>query len=473
MLMIRKGMDMIHQYKLNGYNIVLDVNSGSVHLVDEAAYDIIALYGKKTAQEIISEVCQKHSDISEDEVLEVLEDIKQLKDEGKLFTEDKYLPIASELQTRPTVLKALCLHIAHDCNLACKYCFAGEGEYCGDRSLMSFEVGKRALDYLIDHSGTRKNLEVDFFGGEPLMNFEVVKQLVEYARSREKDSGKNFRFTLTTNGILLDEEVMDFANKEMHNVVLSIDGRKETNDRMRVSRSGKGSYDIILPKFLEMAKRRNQKDYYIRGTYTHYNTDFSKDILHLADLGFEQLAMEPVVASPDKDYAIKPEDVPVLCDQYEKLAVEMLRRHRNGNGFTFFHYMIDLEGGPCIYKRVAGCGVGTEYMAVTPWGDFYPCHQFVGDPKYLMGNVYDGVTNSEVCQEFKKCNVYARPECNDCFARLFCSGGCAANAYHSTGSVTGIYELGCELHRKRIECAIMLNAAISMEGEPSAEGGEQ
>lgn len=454
---------MVHQYKLNGYNIVLDVNSGSVHLVDEAAYDIIALYGKKNAQEIADEITSKYSDINSDEVFEVLDDIKSLKDQGKLFSEDKYLPLANELQNRPTVLKALCLHIAHDCNLACKYCFAGEGEYCGDRSLMSFEVGKKALDYLIEHSGTRKNLEVDFFGGEPLMNFGVVKQLVAYAREREKETGKNFRFTLTTNGVLLDEEVMDFANKEMHNVVLSIDGRKEVNDRMRVSRNGKGSYELILPKFIEMANRRNQKDYYIRGTYTHFNTDFSKDILHLADLGFKQLAMEPVVASPEEEYALKPEDLPTLCDQYEKLAVEMLNRHRNGNGFNFFHYMIDLTGGPCIYKRVSGCGVGTEYMAVTPWGDFYPCHQFVGDPKYLMGNVDDGVTNMEVCSEFKKCNVYAREECNDCFARLFCSGGCAANAYHSTGSVTGIYKLGCDLHRKRIECAIMLNAAISMD----------
>ncbi len=453
---------MIHQYKLNGYNIVLDVNSGSVHIVDEVAYDLIALYGKRTADEISNEITKKYPEVTRGEVFELLDDIKALKEEGKLFSEDRYLPIASKLRSRPTVLKALCLHIAHDCNLACKYCFAGEGEYSGDRSLMSFEVGRAALDYLIEHSGTRRNLEVDFFGGEPLMNFEVVKRLVEYARSREKDCGKNFRFTLTTNGLLLDDEVMDFANREMHNVVLSIDGRRETNDRMRVSRNGKGSYDLILPKFLEMAKRRSQKDYYIRGTYTHYNTDFSEDILHLADLGFKQLAMEPVVASPDSDYALRKEDLPTLFEQYEKLAVEMLRRHKNGNGFNFFHYMIDLTGGPCIYKRVAGCGVGTEYMAVTPWGDFYPCHQFVGDPKYLMGNVYDGVTNISVLDEFKGCNIYARKECDSCFARLFCSGGCAANAYHSTGSVTGIYELGCELHRKRIECAIMLNAAISL-----------
>lgn len=453
---------MIHQYKLNGYNIVLDVNSGSVHIVDDVAYDIIALYNKQTADEIVSKITRKYHNINAEEIHEVLDDIKSLTKQGKLFTEDKYLIIASKLKERPTVLKALCLHIAHDCNLTCKYCFAGEGEYCGDRSLMSFDVGKRALDYLVEHSGTRKNLEVDFFGGEPLMNFEVVKQLVSYARSIEKERKKTFRFTLTTNGILLDDEVMEFANREMHNVVLSLDGRRETNDRMRSSKNGMGSYDIILPKFLKMAKKRGQKDYYIRGTYTHYNTDFSKDILHLADLGFKQLAMEPVVASPDADYALKEEDLPTLCEQYEKLAVEMLKRHKNGNGFNFFHYMIDLTGGPCIYKRVAGCGVGTEYMAVTPWGDFYPCHQFVGDPKYLIGNVYDGITNLSVCNEFKQCNIYARKECNDCFARLFCSGGCAANAYHSTGSITGIYKFDCDLHRKRIECAIMLNAAISI-----------
>lgn len=457
---------MIHQYKMGGYNIVLDPNSGSVHSVDEVAYDIIGMYENHTPEEITKEIVDRYGEkegVTPEDVAEVLEDIETLKKEGKLFSEDTYQNLAIDFKNRPTVIKAMCLHIAHDCNLACKYCFAGEGEYCGDRSLMSFEVGKQAFDFLIANSGTRKNLEVDFFGGEPLMNFEVVKQLVAYAREQEKIHNKNFRFTLTTNGVLLDEKVMDFANKEMYNVVLSLDGRKETNDRMRVSRNGKGSYDLILPKFKEMVKRRGDKEYYIRGTYTHYNTDFTKDILHMADLGFTKLAMEPVVASPDAPYALKEEDLPVLFDQYEKLAAEMVRREKNGKGFTFFHYMIDLEGGPCIAKRIAGCGVGTEYVAVTPWGDLYPCHQFVGDENYLLGNVFDGITNEEVRSRFKMCNIYTRPQCNDCFARLYCSGGCSANAYHATGSIEGIYELGCKLHRKRVECAIMMKVALAEE----------
>ena len=455
---------MIHQYKMGGYNIVLDPNSGSVHSVDEVAYDIIGMYESHTPEEITKEIVDRYGEkegVTSEDVAEVLNDIETLKKEGKLFSEDTYQNLAIDFKNRPTVIKAMCLHIAHDCNLACKYCFAGEGEYCGDRSLMSFEVGKQAFDFLIANSGTRKNLEVDFFGGEPLMNFEVVKQLVAYAREQEKIHNKNFRFTLTTNGVLLDEEVMDFANKEMYNVVLSLDGRKETNDRMRVSRNGKGSYDLIVPKFKEMVKRRGDKEYYIRGTYTHYNTDFTKDILHMADLGFTKLAMEPVVASPDAPYALKEEDLPVLFDQYEKLAAEMVRREKNGKGFTFFHYMIDLEGGPCIAKRIAGCGVGTEYVAVTPWGDLYPCHQFVGDENYLLGNVFDGITNEEVRSRFKMCNIYTRPQCNDCFARLYCSGGCSANSYHATGKIEGIYELGCELHRKRVECAIMMKVALS------------
>lgn len=455
---------MIHQYKMGGYNIVLDPNSGSVHSVDEVAYDIIGMYENHNPEEITKEIVERYGEkegVTPEDVAEVLEDIETLKKEGKLFSEDTYKNLAIDFKNRPTVIKAMCLHIAHDCNLACKYCFAGEGEYCGDRSLMSFEVGKQAFDFLIANSGTRKNLEVDFFGGEPLMNFEVVKQLVAYAREQEKIHNKNFRFTLTTNGVLLDEEVMDFANKEMYNVVLSLDGRKETNDRMRVSRNGKGSYDLIVPKFKEMVKRRGDKEYYIRGTYTHYNTDFTKDILHMADLGFTKLAMEPVVASPDAPYALKEEDLPTLFDQYEKLAAEMVRREKNGKGFTFFHYMIDLEGGPCIAKRIAGCGVGTEYVAVTPWGDLYPCHQFVGDENYLLGNVFDGITNEEVRSRFKMCNIYTRPQCNDCFARLYCSGGCSANSYHATGSIEGIYELGCKLHRKRVECAIMMKVALA------------
>lgn len=447
---------MVHCYKNNGYNIVLDSNSGSVHAVDEVAFEVIDKYESRSKEEIILELCDKYPEITADDIEEIFQDIEELKKEGKLFSEDKFKDLQIDIKARPTQLKALCLHIAHDCNMCCKYCFAGEGEYSGDRSLMSFEVGKRALDFLIEQSGSRKNLEVDFFGGEPLLNFDVVKQLVAYARSIEKEKGKNFRFTLTTNGVLLNDEVIEWANKECYNVVLSLDGRKETNDRMRRTRNDKGTYDLILPKFQKMAKERNQQGYYIRGTYTHYNTDFANDILHLADLGFEQLAMEPVVTDPKMDYALQESDIPKLKDQYDLLAKEMCKRNREGKGFTFFHYMIDLEGGPCIYKRISGCGVGTDYMAVTPWGDLYPCHQFVGDKKFLLGNVFDGVKNTDIVNEFKLCNVYSREACQDCFAKLYCSGGCSANAYHTTGKITGTCDMSCELHRKRVENAIMI-----------------
>ena len=447
---------MVHCYKNNGYNIVLDSNSGSVHAVDEVAFEVIDKYESRSKEEIILELCDKYPEITADDIEEIFQDIEELKKEGKLFSEDKFKDLQIDIKARPTQLKALCLHIAHDCNMCCKYCFAGEGEYSGDRSLRSFEVGKRALDFLIEQSGSRKNLEVDFFGGEPLLNFDVVKQLVAYARSIEKEKGKNFRFTLTTNGVLLNDEVMEWANKECYNVVLSLDGRKETNDRMRRTRNDKGTYDLILPKFQKMAKERNQQGYYIRGTYTHYNTDFANDILHLADLGFEQLAMEPVVTDPKMDYALQESDIPKLKDQYDLLAKEMCKRNREGKGFTFFHYMIDLEGGPCIYKRISGCGVGTDYMAVTPWGDLYPCHQFVGDEKFLLGNVFDGVKNTDIVNEFKLCNVYSREACQDCFAKLYCSGGCSANAYHTTGKITGTCDMSCELHRKRVENAIMI-----------------
>ena len=449
---------MIHAYKLNGYNIILDVNSGSIHSVDDVAFDVIRLYETMEKDAITAQILETYPDVTVQDVEDIFSDIQELKEQGKLFAEDPFRDMAFDFKKRQSVVKALCLHVAHDCNMACKYCFAEEGEYKGERSLMYLEVGKRALDFLVENSGTRKNLEVDFFGGEPLLNFQVVKDLVAYGRELEKKHGKNFRFTLTTNGVLLDEEVMDFANREMSNVVLSIDGRKEVNDRMRPFRNGKGSYDLIVPKFLEMAKRREQKDYYIRGTYTHYNTDFSNDILHLADLGFKELSMEPVVAEPNAPYALKPEDLPKLLEEYEKLAVEMIRRRRNGNGFHFYHYSIDLTGGPCIVKRISGCGVGTEYMAVTPCGDLYPCHQFVGEPEFLLGNVFQGITNQSACDEFKLCNVYAHEECKDCFARLYCSGGCAANAYQLEGDILKPYEVGCEMQRKRVECAIMIKA---------------
>lgn len=452
---------MVHQYKLNGYNIVLDTCSGSVHAVDEIAYDIIELYKEKSPEEIADFITNKYADenITPDDVFECIEDVKALEEKGKLFTPDTYENMAFDFKNRNTVIKALCLHVAHTCNLNCEYCFASQGKYHGERALMSLETGKRALDFLIENSGTRRNLEVDFFGGEPLMNWEVVKELVAYAREQEKIHNKNFRFTLTTNGILIDDDVIDFCNKEMSNVVLSLDGRKEVHDRLRKDYLGRGSYDIIVPKFQEFVRRRGDKSYYIRGTFTHANTDFTNDIFHMADLGFKELSMEPVVCAPDDASALTESDLPVLFEQYEILAKEMLKRQKEGNSFTFYHYMLDLTHGPCIYKRISGCGSGTEYMAVTPAGELYPCHQFVGDKKYLLGNIYDGVTNKEIQNEFKLCNAYARKECADCWAKLYCSGGCAANSYHASGKITGIYEYGCELFKKRIECAVMMKVA--------------
>ena len=453
---------MVHQYKLNGYNIVLDTASGSVHTVDEVAYDIIEMYKTHTPEQIVKTILERYShldDVNEAEVYECLDDIAALEAAGKLFSVDEYESLACNYKNNSKVIKALCLHVAHTCNLNCSYCFASQGKYQGDRALMSFEVGKRAFDFLIENSGTRRNLEVDFFGGEPLMNWDVVKQLVAYARSIEKEHNKNFRFTLTTNGILIDDEVIDFLNKEMSNVVLSLDGRKEVNDHFRRDYAGNGSYDKIVPKFQKLVEAREGKNYYVRGTFTHNNVDFTNDLFHMADLGFTELSMEPVVCPPDDPYALTEEDMPKIFEQYEILAKEMLKRKKEGRPFTFYHYMLDLKNGPCIYKRITGCGSGTEYMAVTPWGELFPCHQFVGDSKYSLGNIYDGITNTEIQDGFRSCNAYAREECKDCWARLYCSGGCAANSYHATGSITGVYKYGCELFKKRIECAVMMQVA--------------
>ena len=454
---------MVHQYKLNGFNIVLDTCSGGVHVVDEVAYDMIALYPKKRSEEIIAEMMDKYGhrdDVNEEELKLCIEDIEGLVNAKKLYTEDTFESMAGTFKERSgNVVKALCLHVAHTCNLNCSYCFASQGKYQGERGLMSFEVGKRALDFLIENSGTRRNLEVDFFGGEPLMNWDVVKELVKYARSVEKDYGKNFRFTLTTNGMLIDDDVIEFANKEMSNVVLSLDGRKEIHDATRVDYAGNGSYDQVVPKFQKLVESRGGQGYYMRGTFTHANPDFTKDVFHMADLGFRELSMEPVVSAADDPAALTAEDLEVVKEQYEILAKEMIQRNQEGRGFTFYHYMLDLTAGPCIYKRISGCGSGTEYMAVTPWGDLYPCHQFVGDEKYKLGDIWNGVTNEDLREDFRSCNAYARPECKDCWAKLYCSGGCAANAYHASGSIRGIYEPGCELFRKRIECAIMIKVA--------------
>ncbi len=452
---------MVHQYKNNGYNIALDVCSGSVHVVDDLVYDIIANYEGHTKEQVIDIL----SSYDSSEVSEAYDEVTGLVEDGTLFTEDIYKDYVIDFKKRKTVVKALCINIAHDCNLACRYCFAGEGEYKGDRALMPLDIAKKSLDFLVANSGNRINLEVDFFGGEPLMNWDVVKETVLYGRSLEKKYNKKFRFTLTTNGVLLNDEIMEFANKEMHNVVLSIDGRKEIHDYMRPTRNGKGSYDLILPKFLEFAKKRAGKSYYVRGTYTHNNLDFADDVLHMADLGFDQISFEPVVSLPDEPYAIREEDIPVLCEQYDKLAKEMIKRHKEGRGFNFFHFMIDLTGGPCVAKRLAGCGSGTEYLSVTPWGDLYPCHQFVGEEGFCIGNVKEGITRPDIVDEFKLCNVYAKPKCKDCFARFYCSGGCAANAYKFHGNILDAYDIGCELQKKRIECAIMIKAALADEEE--------
>lgn len=454
---------MIHQYKMGGYNIVLDVCSGAVHAVDDVAYDIIGMFETNSREDIIDKVEKKYAGkegITRKDIEECYEQIEGLKNSGQLFAPDTFESMAGKLKEKTAgVVKALCLHIAHVCNLNCSYCFASQGKYHGERALMSFEVGKRALDFLIENSGSRRNLEVDFFGGEPLMNFGVVKELVAYARSVEKEKGKNFRFTLTTNGVLIDDEVIEFANRECSNVVLSLDGRREIHDRYRVDYAGNGSWEKIVPKFQKFVKARDGKNYYMRGTFTHANPDFLNDIRQMLDLGFNELSMEPVVCAEGDPCALTEEDLPVVLQQYEELAQLMLQRDREGKPFTFYHYMIDLTGGPCIYKRISGCGSGTEYMAVTPWGDLYPCHQFVGEERFCLGNIWDGVTNTEVRREFASCNVYAHPECRDCWARLYCSGGCAANAYHATGSVTGVYEYGCKLFRKRMECAIMVAVA--------------
>ena len=475
---------MIHAYKNNGYNIVLDVNSGSVHVVDDVVFDLVKIiedklkrtYGTAAAPEgqttvITGELDRLYKGVlantdlaskySTEDIKEGIEEILELRASQVLFTDDVYEGYVEDFQNRETVVKALCLNVAHDCNLRCKYCFADEGEYHGRRALMSEEVGKAALDFLVKNSGGRKNLEVDFFGGEPLMNWEVVKKLVEYGRSIEKEYDKNFRFTLTTNGTLLNDEILKFVNKEMGNIVLSIDGRKEVNDSMRPRAGGQGCYDDIVPKYQKVAESRHQLRYFVRGTFTHANLDFSEDVKHLAELGFKQISVEPVVASPEDWYAFKDEDIPIICEEYDKLAKYYIEKHKEGKGFNFFHFNIDLEGGPCVAKRLSGCGSGCEYLGVTPWGDLYPCHQFVGNEDFIMGNVFDGITRPDIRDMFKKSNVYSRPECQKCFARYYCSGGCAANAYNFNGDINATYKHGCELQRKRIECAIMIKAALA------------
>ena len=454
---------MIHIFTQNAYTLVVDVYSGSVHVVDEQVAELIKLREHMPALQAFEQFVKNHPEEEPAVVMDCLHEIDDLIKEGKLFKDDSEYLQAMHEHKKPKELKALCLNVAHICNLTCSYCFAAQGNYHGDAAIMSFEVGKAALDMLVEKSGSRCNLEVDFFGGEPLLNWDTVKRLVNYGRSIEKEHNKNFRFTLTTNGVLIDDDVIDFCNREMHNVVLSLDGRREVHDRFRVDHQGRGSYDKIVPKFQEFIRKRKDKGYYIRGTYTRHNLDFLQDVLHMTDLGFTQLSMEPMVAAPDDPEALRREDLPVLYKQYEQLAVEMLERKKQGHGFDFYHYLIDLENGPCLHKRLGGCGSGTEYLAVTPSGDLYPCHQFVGDQDYLMGNVQDGITRQDLYEDFDSCGLSSRAECENCWAKLYCAGGCAANAYHAAGSIHGVYEYGCDLFRKRLESALMLQAALAEE----------
>lgn len=450
---------MVHQYKNNGYNIVLDVCSGSVHVVDDLVYDIISLYEENDKEQIIEKLSQYDSA----DVSEAYDEVAQLVEDGTLFTDDVYKDYIIDFKKRKTVVKALCLHIAHDCNLACRYCFAGEGEYKGDRALMSLEVAKKSLDFLVANSGLRRNLEVDFFGGEPLMNWDVVKKTVEYGRSLEEKYDKKFRFTLTTNGVLLNDEIMEFANREMANVVLSIDGRKEVHDYMRPTRNGKGSYDVILSKFQEFAKKRAGKSYYVRGTYTHNNLDFSQDVLHMADLGFDQISVEPVVCDHNEKYALTEKELPAIFSEYERLAELMLINEKKGKHFNFFHFMLDLDQGPCAIKRLRGCGSGNEYVAITTEGDIYPCHQFAGITEFKMGNIHTGEFNMDMKKQFASAHIYTKEECKKCWAKFYCSGGCNANNYLYAGSILSPYKMSCEMMKKRLECAIMIKAAHAEE----------
>lgn len=449
---------MIHKFEIDDIRIVLDVNSGAVHIVDELVYTILDHYPSKDVDTIIELLKDLYC---EEEINNAIQEIDHLKENEVLFCEDSYIKDISFVNRKP-VVKALCLHVAHDCNIRCKYCFASQGDFKGDRSLMSEKIGKKALDFLIENSGNRKNLEVDFFGGEPLLNFDVVKRLVDYGRKREKEANKKFRFTVTTNGVLLNDEIIEYINENMENVVLSIDGRKEINDKMRYTINGDGTYDIILPKIKKMVEARKDKSYYVRGTFTKHNIDFAKDVLHLADLGFKNTSVEPVVAEPGKDYELTNEDIPKIFEHYEDLAREIIHRENKGEGFNFFHFMIDLNQGPCVIKRLTGCGAGSEYLAITPEGDIYPCHQFVGNEEFMIGNVMTGLANKELGKEFANAHVYNKEKCRECWAKFYCSGGCHANAYNFNKDISIPYELGCEMEKKRIECSLYIKAKLNM-----------
>ena len=449
---------MIHKYKLNGFPICLDVNSGAVHVLDDCSFDLLDhvnedFFPPELTEEMLASLSGRYSN---EELTGAYQELLELKKAGLLFSEDTYERFADMMTAAP--VKAMCLNVAHDCNLRCEYCFAAKGDFGGERMLMPFEIGKKAVDFLLEKSGTRHNLEMDFFGGEPLMNFDVVKQVVSYARSKEKEYNKNFRFTITTNGLLLTDDKIEFINREMSNCVLSLDGRKEVNDRLRIKINGKGCYDQIVPQYQKLVAGRGDKDYYARGTFTKYNLDFTQDVLHMADLGFDQVSVEPVVSDPMLDYSIKEEDLPRVFQEYETLANELIQRKKEGKGFNFFHFMIDLNQGPCAIKRLRGCGCGNEYVAVTPDGEIYPCHQFVGNPEWKMGDL-----NMDMKLRFAKSNVYSKHDCKSCWAKFYCSGGCNANSWQYEGDILKSHKISCDLEKKRLECAIMIKAALAAE----------
>jgi uncharacterized protein len=459
---------MIHQYKAKGFNIVLDVYSGSIHAVDDITYDIISLFENESKEKIKNKIIATYK-LKEDEFEEAYKEVTDLADQGLLFSKDEFEDIVIDAEKRKTYLKALCLNVAHTCNLSCEYCFAKGGKYHGPDAIMTLDVAKRAIDFLLENSGSHYNLDIDFFGGEPLLNRDLVKDTVDYARSKEEAYNKKFHFTLTTNGMLLDDEKIDYLNENMKNVVLSLDGRKEKHDAFRKTLNGKGSYDTIVPKFQNFVKKRKDKEYYMRGTFTANNLDFTEDIQTYLDLGFKKTSLEPVVGDPSSEYALKEEYLPIIYDQYEKLADMLMEAFDKNEEFLFYHFMLDLDNGPCVHKRISGCGSGTEYMAVTPTGDLYPCHQFVGNEDFVIGNVFDGIKKEEIITSFKSCNAYSRSECQDCWAKMYCSGGCAANSYNATGDIQGVYDYQCKIFRKRIEMAIAVKIYEYMKASEKEE----